>query len=69
MSFLGRFGKFEEICNSVKFFFQRGKKGYCDADLFEKTHTTGGWSPTPEAQECCDKGFELLYKHFFDLWW
>ena len=31
----GTFGKINEIKKEIRWFFQRGKKGYCDKDLWE----------------------------------
>lgn len=35
MSFFGRYGKFNDIKNEIHWFFQRGRKGYCDKDIWE----------------------------------
>ncbi len=35
MSLFGRFGKLYTFRNEIKWFFQRGIKGYCEKDLWE----------------------------------
>ena len=35
MRFFGRFGEFNDIKNEIRWFFQRGTKGYCDKDIWE----------------------------------
>lgn len=35
MIIFGRFGKLHEWKNKIKWFFQRGIKGYCDRDLWD----------------------------------
>ena len=35
MHFFGRFGKFKETKIEIRWFFQRGTKGYCDKDIWE----------------------------------
>ena len=35
MRLFGRFGKVRKIKQNVRWFFQRGKKGFCDKDLWE----------------------------------
>ena len=139
MSLFGRYGKICRFFQEIKWFIQRGKKGYCDKDIWEintwmsttfaqmlrefsekvydyppgfddekidmpagliASHVLGnsvsgedyeeylawkkivlkmsnyfedavcecGYTPSIEAKDNRNKAFELLRKHFFDLW-